>query len=222
MQNLSVAARLCHAAAPFWEKCLNHPFVQSLGEGTLPVEKFRYFMLQDYLYLYEYARVFALGVAGARAHELMRIFAESLNSILNGEMNIHRAYMQRLGMDAAQLSKAKPALDNLAYTSYMRSIASAGTSVEIATSVLACSWSYAEIGRKLAEIPGAAQHPFYGEWIQGYASEEYADANCALIELLNRLALDADEALLNALEEIFVNCSRYELRFWDMAWEMRL
>ena len=58
----SVSARLHDAAAPVWEACLRHPFVTGIGDGTLDMEKFRYFMLQDYLYLFDYARVFALGV----------------------------------------------------------------------------------------------------------------------------------------------------------------
>ena len=104
----------------------------------------------------------------------------------------------------------------------MLSVANAGTPVEIVASILACSWSYAVIGQALAAIPGAAEHPFYGEWIQGYASEEYAATNQALIDLMNALAADASEAQLIRLEEIFVNCSRYELGFWDMAWEERV
>ena len=66
------------------------------------------------------------------------------------------------------------------------------------------------------------KHPFYGEWIQGYASEEYSATNQALIELMDELAADATEEQLAYLTDVFVNCSRYELGFWDMAWEVRI
>ena len=217
----SVSYRLHNAAASIWEDCLKHPFVTGIGDGTLEVEKFRYFMLQDYLYLFDYARVFALGVAKARDPELMRTFAANVNAILGGEMKIHRAYMKRLGITEAQVFAVKPALDNLSYTNYMLSVANSGTPMEIVASILACSWSYAEIGQALAAIPGAAEHPFYGEWIQGYSSEEYAATNQALIELMDSLAADASEDQIAYLTEVFVNCSRYELGFWDMSWEMR-
>jgi len=220
--NLSVSDRLYEAAAPVWEKCLSHPFVTGIGDGTLDVEKFRFFMLQDYLYLFEYARVFALGVVKARDPGLMRTFARNVDAVLGGEMNIHRAYMQRLGITEEQVFAVQPALDNLSYTNYMLSVASTGTTMEIVASILACSWSYAEIGRALAKLPGALDHPFYGEWIQGYAGEEYAATNDALIRLMNDLAKDAPEEQLKRLTEIFVNCSRYELGFWDMSWEMRV
>ena len=220
MSGLSVSARLRQAADPVWEQCLHHPFVTGIGDGTLDVEKFRHFMLQDYLYLFDYARVFALGVVKARDPELMRTFSQNVDAILNGEMNIHRAYMQRLGITEEQVLAVKPALDNLSYTNYMLSVAHTGGPMEIVASILACSWSYAEIGQALARIPGAADHPFYGEWIRGYASEDYAATNQALMELMDELATGATEDQIAHLTDIFVNCSRYELGFWDMAWEL--
>ena len=221
MSGQSVSARLRQAADPIWEQCLHHPFVTGIGDGTLNVEKFRHFMLQDYLYLFDYARVFAVGVVKARDPELMRTFSGNVDAILNGEMNIHRAYMKRLGITEEQVFSVKPALDNLSYTNYMLSVAHTGGPMEIVASILACSWSYAEIGQALARIPGAADHPFYGEWIRGYASEDYAATNQALMELMDELAAGATEAQIAHLTEIFVNCSRYELGFWDMAWELR-
>ncbi len=222
MSGLSVSARLRQAAAPIWEECLRHPFVTGIGDGTLGVEKFQYFMLQDYLYLFDYARVFALGVVKARDPKLMRTFAENVNAILGGEMNIHRAYMERLGITEDQVFAVKPALNNTSYTHYMLAVAESGGPMEIVAAILACSWSYAEIGRALAKRPGAADHPFYGEWVRGYASEDYAATNQALMALMDELAKDATGAQFDRLEEIFVNCSRYELGFWDMAWEMRV
>ena len=217
----SVSTRLHDAAAPVWEACLRHPFVTGIGDGTLDREKFRYFMLQDYLYLFDYARVFALGVVKARDPELMRVFAANVDAILGGEMKIHRAYMKRLDITKEQVFSVKPALANLSYTNYMLSVAQTGGPMEIVASILACSWSYAEIGQALAAIPGAAEHPFYGEWIRGYASEEYASTNQALIELMDSLAADAGEEQLAYLTDVFVNCSRYELGFWDMAWDVQ-
>ena len=157
---MTVSQRLREAARPIWDRCLSHPFVLGLGGGTLPVEKFQYFMLQDYLYLFDYARVFALGVVKARDGALMRVFARNVEAILDGEMEIHRTYMARLGIAEEEVLAVRPALDNLSYTHYMLSAAGRGGPAEITASILACSWSYAEIGQTLAKIPGAADHPF--------------------------------------------------------------
>lgn len=217
----SLCERMRAAADGVWRACLEHPFVRGIGDGTLPADRFRYFMIQDYLYLLDYARVFAMGVIRARDPEQMRFFAANVGTILEGEMNIHRAYMQRLGIADEQVRAAQPAPANRAYTGYMLAVAEAGTPADIVAAILACSWSYAEIGQALASLPGAAEHPLYGEWIRGYASEDYAATNAALMARMEKLAEGLDEDGLARLTAIFVECSRYELGFWDMAWRMK-
>ena len=217
---MTVTQRLYEAAKPIWQACHDHPFVKGIGDGTLDREKFQYFLLQDYLYLFDYAKVFAWGVVKARDPELMRFFSANVDAILGGEMKTHRAYMARLGITEEQVFQVKPALPNLSYTSYMLSAAAAGGPAEIVASILACSWSYAEIGARLAQIPGAADHPFYGEWVRGYSSQEYQDTNDALVTRMDALAEGCTEEEYQRLEDIFVVCSRYELGFWEMAWRL--
>lgn len=64
--------RLRRAAEPIWQGYFTHPFVTGIGDGSLSVEKFRFFLLQDYLYLYDYAKVFALGLLKSGIPEEMR------------------------------------------------------------------------------------------------------------------------------------------------------
>jgi hypothetical protein len=70
--------------------------------------------------------------------------------------------------------------------------------------------------------PAYADHPFYGEWMCGYADPGYAQANQKLIDLIERLTSDYSEMQMQRLEEIFIACSRCEGAFWNMAWEMRV
>ena len=217
---MTVTQRLYEAAKPIWQACHDHPFVKGIGDGTLNREKFRHFLLQDYLYLFDYAKVFAWGVVKARDPELMRFFSANVDAILGGEMKTHRAYMSKLGITEEQVFQVKPALPNLSYTSYMLAVAAAGGPAEIVASILACSWSYAEIGARLAQIPVAADHPFYGEWVRGYSSEEYQQTNDALVARMDALAQNCSEEEYQRLEDIFVACSRYELGFWEMSWRL--
>ena len=69
--------------------------------------------------------------------------------------------------------------------------------------------------------PEALNHPFYGEWVSGYVADAYYEENQVLIDLMDRLSDGYSEKQLQHLEEIFMACSRYEMAFWDMAWEMR-
>lgn len=54
---MTLTAELYSAAKPVWDAQLEHPFVQGLGDGSLDVEKFKRWVLQDYLYLKEFARM---------------------------------------------------------------------------------------------------------------------------------------------------------------------
>ena len=217
-----VVSRMIDATEEIWENCHRHPFVQGIADGSLDHDKFCFYMLQDYVYLFDYARVFAIGVAKAKDPEVMRIFANYVQQIMSGEMDIHRGYMKRLGISPEDAERTVPSLDNLSYTSYMIRIAYDDGAAEVAAAILSCALSYEAIAeRMVAEHPGAADHPFYGEWVQGYASPGYHAANLELIDLTERLAEGLDEARLQHLIDVFVNCSRYELLFWDMAWEMR-
>lgn len=212
--------RLHKSTESIWAGFHDHPFVKGIGDGTLDIARFRFFLVQDYVYLFEYAKVFALGVAKAKKPAHMRRFAKSVAAVLNDEMMIHKAYMKRLGIDDREAEAAKPALANSAYTSYMLSVGFTGDVAAITAAILACSWSYAEIGLRLNQIQGAAAHPLYGEWISGYCDDTYQEENRALIALMNALAEGRSAEDLAYLEEVFINCSRHEAKFWDMAWKM--
>ena len=223
-----VVSRMIDATEEIWENCHRHPFVQGIADGSLDHDKFCFYMLQDYVYLFDYARVFAIGVAKAKDPEVMRIFANYVQQIMSGEMDIHRGYMKRLGISLEDAGRTVPSLDNLSYTSYMIRIAYDDGAAEVAAAILSCALSYEAIAERIVAEhpgtptrPGAADHPFYGEWVQGYASPGYHAANRELIDLTERLAEGLSEPQIQHLVDVFVNCSRYELLFWDMAWEMR-
>ena len=219
---MTTTQRLLAATEDIWAEYHTHPFVRGIADGTLDEEKFRYYMVQDYLYLIDYAKVFAIGVAKARDPETMRLFAGYVHQILDGEMDIHKGYMQRLGIPLEEAERAPVALDNLSYTSYMLRVAYDEGPAEIAAAILSCALSYEYIAKEIvARDPAAADHPFYGEWVRGYADPGYAASNQVLVDLTERLTKDYSEAQLEHLTEIFIACSRYEGAFWDMAWEMR-
>jgi thiaminase/transcriptional activator TenA len=205
-----------------WDRYLTHPFVKGIGDGTLPIEKFRFYMIQDYLYLYDYCKVFALGIVKARDPELMRFFADFVHSTLNGEMTIHRSYLTRLGYDIAEIEQETPSIKNLSYTHYMLAVGQNEGLLELLVSILSCAVSYEYIANELVkQYPDVVDHPFYGEWVKEYISEEYRIETRRQEKLLDRLAEDYSDEQYRHLEDIFLTCTRYEGGFWDMAWEKR-
>ncbi|EDL65278.1 Transcriptional activator tenA [Bacillus sp. SG-1] len=210
--------RLFEKVKPIWDKNHQHPFVQGIGHGTLDKEKFRFYMVQDYVYLIDFAKLFALGAVKARDTATMGEFAKLLDSTLNEEMSLHRQYAERFGISEEELESAQPAPVTLAYTHYMLHVSENGTLAELICALLPCMWSYWEIGKDLSRIKGATSHEFYGEWVSMYSSEEFGSLSKWLISLLNEITAGKNDEELQRLEEIFLNTSRFEYMFWDMAY----
>lgn len=218
---MTTTERLLKAAEPVWEQYYSHPFVRGIGDGTLDRNKFRYYIMQDYKYLIDYARVFAIGIAKAMDLETMGIYGRDEQSIFAVEQDIHLGYMGRFGITQEELDAMPMALNNLSYTSYMIRIAYDGGAAEVAAAILSCAISYEAIAKRLLEEnPDADKDEFYGDWVRMYAGKEYCDGNVERIRLIERLTRDYTEEQLRHLEEIFVACSRYELQFWDMGWNL--
>ncbi|RXI95562.1 thiaminase II [Anaerobacillus alkaliphilus] len=219
---MKFSERLYQELQPIWQANHNHPFVQEMGAGTLDKEKFRFYMIQDYLYLIDYAKLFALGAMKASDVKTMGRFASLLNSTLNEEMSLHREYAVKFDISEEELENASPSPTTLAYSHYMLHVGQNGTLADLVAALLPCMWSYWEIGKELSKIPGASDHEFYGEWINMYSSEEFGQLAIWCIELLDELTLGLPEKELKKLEEIFLNTTRFEYMFWDMAYNQAM
>jgi thiaminase/transcriptional activator TenA len=177
-------------------------------------------LIQDYLYLEEYAKVFAIGVAKAKSIETAQFFSKYIE-VMNGELDVHNGYMGLLGVSEEEVRNTSRSLDNLSYTSYMLRVAYEEGEAEIVAAILSCAYSYEVIAKNIVKNnPKSVKNPFYGTWIKGYASDEYSEGNTILLDMMNRLTQHYAEEQVQHLVEVFVACSRYELAFWEMSWVM--
>jgi thiaminase/transcriptional activator TenA len=220
--SMKFSARLYDKLQPIWRKNHAHPFVKEMGDGTLDKEKFRFYMIQDYLYLIDYAKLFALGAVKANDLETMGKFAALLDSTLNEEMSLHRSYATRFDITVEELENAEPSPITLAYTHYMLHAAQNGTLAHLLAALLPCMWSYWEIGKELSQIPGASNHELFGEWISMYSSDEFGALATWCIDLLDEHTEGKPDRELAKLEEIFLNTTRYEYMFWEMAYHKEM
>lgn len=205
------------AAEPLWRAQLDHPFVRGLGDGTLEEERFKRWVLQDYLYLKEFARIFAWAVAKADRLESMGWYAGVLNLTLNTEMALHRAYAARFGITPEALEAEPMWPTTRAYTDFLVRTAADGDMQDLLAALLPCAWGYVYIAQELAR-GDPPQDQRYADWIAQYASREFEDAMVWLRDELDRLGEGAGPDKRRRLEEIFVVSSRYEERFWEMCW----
>jgi thiaminase/transcriptional activator TenA len=215
---VSLTAILRTKCADIWRRESEHPFVRGLGDGTLQAEQFTFYLVQDYLFLAEYSRVFALAVAKAPDLATMELFSGLLSGTLIVEMQLHRDYCRRLGIADSMLAGALPAPVTHGYTTHLLSVAFGGTLTEIIAAVLPCQLGYAEIAAQLARQQGGGGNPFYAEWIAMYTSDEFVQGAGHLAHLLDELSSGLPTRHTDQLETVFLTSSRYEYLFWEMSW----
>jgi len=207
------------AAKMIWEANYAHPFVQGIGDGTLSRERFRFYLAQDYVYLIDFSRLFALAAAKASSLSPMERFAKLLDETLHFEMDLHRGICAELGISREELERTRPAPTCLGYTSFLLRVAYEGEAGTLLAALLPCSWGYGEIGLRLA-ARGLPSVPQYAKWIQTYASAEYQEIVEWMRTLLDETLDQAGDAPRIRLQQVFDASSRWEYLFWDMAWKM--
>ncbi len=217
---MGFSADMRSKAAPIWEMEQAHPFVTGIGDGTLSLDRFKYYMCQDYVFLIDFCRAISLAVAKAPRLEDMGWFAGLINETLNTEMSLHVGFCADFGISKEDLLATEPSPTTWAYTRHMINTAHQGTVGEIATVILPCSWGYSEIGQKLYSEGLPDRQPLYGRWIEMYNLPEFADLAAWLRGFVDARAEVAGVPELEAMERAFVTSSRYEYMFWDAAWRM--
>jgi thiaminase/transcriptional activator TenA len=205
-------------AEPIWASQLRHPFVRQLGDGTLEEDLFKRWVLQDYRYLKEFARVFAWAVAKADSLDSMSWYASVLDLTLNTEMGLHRRYAERFGLTSAELEAEPMWPTTRAYTDFLVRTAADGDMLDLLAALLPCAWGYVYLARRLAQQE-PPQDRRYADWIAQYASEEFSQALDWLKDELDSLARPISDLKKQRLTEIFLVSCRYESRFWQMCWE---
>lgn len=208
--------RLRDGAAPLWTRFTGHPFVRGLGDGTLPTAAFRRYLTQDYLFLIQFARAYAL--AGYKAQRLpdLRAASDGYAAIL-GELPLHVSFCAGWGLDEAAMAAEPEALETVAYTRFVLDCGASGDLLDLYAALAPCVLGYADIGAQLAGRP-APGNP-YAPWIAAYAGPDYQAAAGTTRSTLARLwAERGGDARAAALQATFSMAVRLETAFWSMGW----
>ena len=208
--------RLCRGAGPLWTAFIAHPFVRGLGDGTLPTPAFRRYLTQDYLFLVQFARAYAL--AGFKSSRLADLRAASAGfAAILAELPLHVSFCAGWGLDEVRMAVEPEALETVAYTRFVLDCGAGGDLLDLYAALAPCVLGYAEIGSQLAarQAPGNA----YAAWVATYAGPDYQAAASTTRGTLDRLwAERGGETHAAALQATFDTAVRLEIAFWDMGW----
>ena len=214
------SARLRTQCDRIWAGLHAHPFLGELARGTLPLDRFRFFLEQDLLYLPAFARCMAMGAAKSVSATDLEFFTRQLDGIIRLEIPSNlRLLDQVIGLGAQDRGGARGmAPANVAYTSFLLATAAAGGPLEITAAILPCSWSYIEIADGLKDE--IADHPVYADWVAFYLQEEEANLVLNMRQTFDDMTQVVSEEKRQQLADIFTMSSRLEGMFWDMAYTL--
>ena len=212
MEPMSFSEEIRREAGKIWQRIFRHPFLREVREGRLPVEKFRFYLLQDYHYLEAFARAVAIALGKAPDSRTIELLAKRVLTPI--ERPLHRRLLELVGVSPEEAERAEPAPTNLAYTNHLLVTAFTHGLGPTAAALLPCPWTYSLLGDVLGEV----DHPVYGEWVAFYHQGFLEESVQAWREFVDTAAEEASPQERDLMRRVFLTSSRYELLFWGMAY----
>ncbi|WP_035986544.1 TenA family protein [Leptolyngbya sp. KIOST-1] len=205
---MSLSLSLWNANADLAQACLQHPFVQGLGVGTLAVETFAYYVGQDAFFLEAFARAYSIAAAKAATWEAFQVFHQLADGVL-AELNLHGSYAKEWGVE---LTSVSPGAATRRYTDFLLSTAWGQPPGATAIAMAPCMRLYAFLGQSLAQLEPPPHR--YSAWIETYSSDQFEPLAAQLEALIDEQAVDTPSH--RAAYRYAMEC---ELAFFEAAWQ---
>lgn len=202
--------------APIYHKILKMPFIAELMNGSLPLEKFQFYMGQDAIYLEHFGKALAIIAAKSDNAEDMLSFLQFAENAVIVEKALHESYFELY--ELTENASTQPACHH--YIHFLKSTASL-ENIEVAmATVLPCFWIYKEVGDFIVTHQKNIENP-YQAWIDTYAGEEFGEAVQKAISICDGYAEKATPATRKKMTEAFKSASYLEYYFWEAGYTLR-
>lgn len=211
---------LIQACKSEWVEYTEHSFVQQLALGELAHSSFLHYLKQDFLFLKQYTRAYALAIYKARTLAEMRMALPSVQALLSSEIAHHVTYCGEWGVSEAEMEAEPEAFGTVAYTRFVLDTGMSGDVIDLYAALAPCSIGYGVIGAQLLarESTKLEGNP-YANWIKMYGGEEFQSGVQKSITQLDELLadIDLDSQRGQRLCHIFKTATRMEVAFWQQG-----
>lgn len=202
-----------------WDECANTAFVRELYSGCLSDERFRKYLIEDSIYLTDFARVIGGAIHHAGSLDDIQMYYSVLSFVSGTECESRRAYLAQFGLTDNDVGRMEAAEESRRYSDFLKQIVRGGDEREILMAVLPCVLSYSYIFRRIVKIPGYETSK-YRKFIEEYASDAYAENCRCWQEYAERKCSDLTTEEKEKLGGIFESSCRMELAFWQMVYDV--
>ena len=218
MSEQTFVQQLVQESLPVWEKCLHSEFLTHLADGTLDEACFKGYIVEDSLYLREYAKVFAWGMTKAKDMQTIRTYYSLLSFVNESEDAERLRCLRQFGLTDEGIQSLPLRPENRAYVDYMIDTArNSEDAAECMMACLPCMLSYGWIFQKMLDRSPAVRDTLYGPLVQDYAGPGYADACRAWAAYAEKVCTGLSPERAARVRAIFHDCSVHELHFWEMS-----
>jgi len=207
-----------------WNSYIKHDFVIKLTSSSLNKKIFLNYLIQDYLFLIQFSKAWSLAIVKSDTLYEMKVAANTVNGLINFEMDLHIDLCGSYGISKIDLENANEENENIAYTRYVLEAGYSGDLLDLLAALIPCVLGYGEIGLNNAKV--IPEDFMYHKWLKTYSSKEYqkiCDEVANMFDNAILLRLDKnykDSYKWNNIKKIFSKAVLLEVDFWNMA--MRL
>lgn len=193
-------------------------FNRELAAGTLGEDRFRFYMIQDALYLDDYSRSLAAAAAKAPDSDARCFFAAAAEEAIVVERALHAGFFETFGISPEDAARAEKSPTCTAYTNFLLAVAHTGSYGELVAAILPCFWIYWDVGLAIAK-ESKPDNPF-AAWVETYSDDAFGDQVKTAIVLADAAAAAAGAAEVERMRAVFVLSTQYEWMFWDSAYRL--
>ena len=212
---MSLTQELRHKYRDLWRRVVSHPFVMELGDGELPVEKFRAYFLQDYVFVRDLVSITALGISKAPDFEAASRLNRFLVGVLDPENDLFVRGFKELGASEEEYRSVNASPTTQAFGDFLMRVGVEGDFEDIVTILYVTEGTYLDWATRLAEAGKRPQNPVYREWIDIHLPNVLGELVAWMGGCLDGADIGARRA---RIERRFVTALRYEHMFWDAAY----
>ncbi|CAG8425233.1 unnamed protein product [Penicillium salamii] len=200
-----------------WQDFTHHDFVKGMGRGTLPLQRFKAYLVQDYLYLVQFARSNALASYKAKTMDSIAASAQIVLHIQR-EMALHIEYCTSFGLSKQEMEDTPETIACTAYSRYILDVGQSEDWLALQMALAPCLIGYGAIAKRLhADAGTLRQGNQYWKWIENYVADDYTEAVQLGSALLEKHMQLVSPSRMDELIKIFVRATELEIRFWDMG-----
>ena len=202
-----------------YSSILQLKFIQELKQGSLSREIFQHYIIQDGIYLGEFARALAIISAKAPTPELQLQFSRNASEAIAVERALHEEFFAEFKIPAETALGTQPSPTCLNYTNFLLVTAYQYSFPISVAAVLPCFWIYLEVGKHIYQQAQSKINP-YQKWIDTYIDADFESSVTAVIEVANEMATKVSAEELNLMMQMFYRAAQFEWMFWDSAYSL--